>query len=424
MKKRSTEGTKGAEQRSRKKIKLLDELWKEEAENTDQHTQEGPRAETEEGQRAKGLLGEELMKRAWEATRMEIEERSEKREERMLRWLEWNGHDDIVVTEMDLAECLSRLREFAETQRGDGTNAERQLPWMRQQISLTQALGEGGTHEGVGRKSAPRECRLEIDKDTLDRWMNADVELWTDLGELEKVHVNAEITYDWTNLLKEEDKPRVTNVDVYTDGSFTKRRGTERLDEETMETWAFAAIAQIEGESDYRFVGFTGGVVKEGWTTALGKQGSQRAETVAAVKAMQWWLKWKQKGTLTVHIDNKAVQGAAAGENSMRERTMLRTLRGICHYINAEDEDARFMWVKAHAGHPWNELADSVATAMAKRKEEPGPGKAEEEGEERIHTAQMEWTWTWKQRSPTLPRMTVHGPQDTAKVYVKIAQTT
>ncbi len=205
--------------------------------------------------------------------------------------------------------------------------------------------------------------------------------------------------------ITQEEEDDVHHVDIYADGSF-------KHDEAT---WAFAVIATM-GDKETKFMGYAGGSLEAELLEAVEKPGSLQAEGAAAIHAIIWWLAERDnfsQRSITVHIDNKAVQGGAAGTNNINsENALLGALRGLALLSQQRDETS-FIWIKGHDGHPWNELADVVAKQMRQGEQ---PGSFGQRPFAKIKDIRkLEWAWMFEQEKECLPRIDETGFWVTAR---------
>ena len=91
--------------------------------------------------------------------------------------------------------------------------------------------------------------------------------------------------------------------------------------------------------------------------------------TTSALAALIWAYAWiyAQAGTrptippVTVHTDSLVAKGLASGQYNSTHHREFTTITRVLHDLASTAVDLRTDHVKAHAGHPWDELADSLA---------------------------------------------------------------
>ena len=157
--------------------------------------------------------------------------------------------------------------------------------------------------------------------------------------------------------------PMERHVHVYTDGS--------EKDGET--GWAAVVVQWDEASCAVAFLGAFGGRVELD-VTSRGYIGATKPDSRnAELSALTWSLLWtiancESLGLLsvTLHFDSTTAGFAANGLWGTGGDQLAQKARHLAQACEACTTTAPVYWrhVKAHAGQPWNECADSIADAM------------------------------------------------------------
>ena len=168
------------------------------------------------------------------------------------------------------------------------------------------------------------------------------------------------------------DPENVDTIDIFVDGSTSKDD-----DHDLIASYAFVATTtsnNING-CTYSLYGFAGGCVSlqqqdSAWMGATHVD-SMEAERCAVISALQWILQadlaWDVP--VTVHFDCTAAGFAASGDWHVRSDSLTANLaRCYCQIVQELLKNRlTLVHVPGHANVPGNELADSIAKAVAKQ---------------------------------------------------------
>ena len=103
---------------------------------------------------------------------------------------------------------------------------------------------------------------------------------------------------------------------------------------------------------------------------------------------------------VTVHADSLVAKGLASGQCNSTHHRELTTITKVLHDLAHTAVDLRTEHVKAHAGHPWNELADSLAKRESRRDH---PSQPQPEWTEAFSAnREREWEWMYQADDQTL----------------------
>ena len=200
-------------------------------------------------------------------------------------------------------------------------------------------------------------------------------------------------------------------VHLYTDGSFASSDGAGG--------WAVTALTLSSGT--WHWAGFLSGRLSDrDDTTAFGfdSVNPHVAELVALLIALS-------TATATPGVDccifydaQAAAAIADCTATSSKHPTLVRSLVSMRHLATMQCRSLSMSHVSAHQGHPWNEAADSVAKAAARRLFTASPSLHHLLAT--IQQGSLHWLW-WSldQRclSGTLPPLDEHGcPSSTSPV--------
>ena len=170
-------------------------------------------------------------------------------------------------------------------------------------------------------------------------------------------------------------RQKIQKVIIYTDGS---HKGD---DEEACceASWAFVVVYEMD-DGSYRWRGFAGGksipakqedINRPAAWVGVDNASSMAAEGEAIVWAMLWWLQSEeaqQAAELIIESDNLVAGKGYKGLNKWRQETNLNMVMRSLAQIIEQEVPFSVNHVYSHQGHPWNEMADTVATAVRKGK--------------------------------------------------------
>ena len=147
---------------------------------------------------------------------------------------------------------------------------------------------------------------------------------------------------------------------IFTDGSAGRNK-----ENQPAAAWAFAAIADINGE--HELVGWDHGqvCVDENSPEWLGATtlSAETAETAALQQACKWCIATQPKRNLGFFYDNCAVGHASTGwwtlNHEKKDQLHLRALMQLIEHMLPGKVHSDH--IKAHNGHPYNELVDTLA---------------------------------------------------------------
>ena len=148
-------------------------------------------------------------------------------------------------------------------------------------------------------------------------------------------------------------------VHIYTDGSAV-------LD--TRASWA-AVLVGITAQGSHILLGTLQGVVNDHHhcrSFAPCRLSAASAEVLAIFWSLAWLFFTKFTGAAAVHSDSQfAIAVAASTSRAQHMPAISELTAALASFIQQQQCTLCFNWVKAHAGHPWNEFADSLAGAVA-----------------------------------------------------------
>lgn len=169
----------------------------------------------------------------------------------------------------------------------------------------------------------------------------------------------------------------VSRVHVYVDGSSFSNRWNDGSF--SLAAWAFIAVVECNDSAPAPFEflcaashPLQGASVPHQDFRGFGEilDDALTAESVGMVWTVIWILQSTIATSFDVHYDNNTVGQFMSGEAQWTEtweyteiKSVLGSLRNCLRYSG---KVVRFHHVKAHAGSPWNEVADGVAKASAK----------------------------------------------------------
>ena len=148
---------------------------------------------------------------------------------------------------------------------------------------------------------------------------------------------------------------------LYTDGTHQR--------DSTTDSWALVITA--EDQEGFSFIGSISALN----TDAVRDDDFPANSTTSELTALIWAYAWvyarfhdhPTKPAVTIHADSLVARGFAKGTFQPKHPNQLTQLARITHDLAASVTDLSTDHVRAHLGHPWNELADSLAKRQAKR---------------------------------------------------------
>ena len=159
------------------------------------------------------------------------------------------------------------------------------------------------------------------------------------------------------SLVRMNDQSTPTRVHVYTDGSFDPDSGTA--------AWAFSVVHEFA--DGFGFQGCHAGRLPD--QDVLNLLGMQRASNVAAehlavAMAVLWSVQARPGCSVHIHSDSLTTckQTLALWQVNAHARFVQRMRHLWCAASSVCELSLRH--VKAHSGHPWNELSDIVAKSV------------------------------------------------------------
>ena len=168
----------------------------------------------------------------------------------------------------------------------------------------------------------------------------------------------------------------VEMVHVYVDGSSFENRHMLTYDQAA---WAFIVILQCnaDGNVSYQYYAAVSNPLSKAATPSNEYHGVGElsydplsSEATGMILTMCWLAQSPFQCQHVVHYDNCTIGNCAAGTarwNAKWEHSQLHTnLCAMRHCLEAAKRQAVYAHVKAHEGHPHNELADALAKATAK----------------------------------------------------------
>ena len=162
---------------------------------------------------------------------------------------------------------------------------------------------------------------------------------------------------DWTPLFGNE-----VRYHIYTDGSALSQRHSKAA-------WAFHIVLESMGPlgSHFHRIGFTGAMMDG--RTPEAHPDSLDAEALALIFAADWLLSLPEAVSCVLHFDALAAGCGACGvqnepSSAQHARPLQHLARVAISLAQARHDEVRWHHIKAHAGQPDNEAADSVAYAI------------------------------------------------------------
>ena len=216
----------------------------------------------------------------------------------------------------------------------------------------------------------PRRIDLQIDDDFyLDILKyNDDDNLQQDTTKIPDLHPNSQrwLLQGCVPTPDLWDPMEAQEIHIYTDGSYCRKEG--------LSAWSFIAVAHI-GDQE-RLIGFTGALVHTDHQHQHHIGTLSQGATQAELEAMFWSSMWSCKfvssscweGVLHFHWDSTTAGSKSMGSAATNIQAQGRT----AHYIRClqqalcamlRPERVKHGHIRAHEGHPCNELADAAAKA-------------------------------------------------------------
>ena len=180
----------------------------------------------------------------------------------------------------------------------------------------------------------------------------------TDLAPLSDLHPS---TVAALGLCRSHFGQQIQAIHLYTDGSF----------ESGLASWAVVVIAELSTGS-FAFLGYLAGKVVTDEATRGFIGATVHTNGTAEMSAILWALLWVMQCpplrgmSVEVHMDSTYAGGIAALATQARVNRALAQLTQTLAVIAARFAHVTFLHVKAHSGHPWNEMVDRVASAAHK----------------------------------------------------------
>lgn len=149
-------------------------------------------------------------------------------------------------------------------------------------------------------------------------------------------------------------------VAVYTDGSARPLRMLAG----SAASWAFVAVERgLSGDHKVGcVVAWSSGHVVTDAADPDFLGATVRTVNTAELSALYWalvWLRMRKEDRAVVFTDSQYARRAALGRNfAVRNGELVRRVRTACLGMKY-----RILWIKGHAGHRFNELADRLAGA-------------------------------------------------------------
>ena len=163
---------------------------------------------------------------------------------------------------------------------------------------------------------------------------------------------------------------------LYTDGSEVAAAGppTRPPGGARASSAAWAVVIVVEGaDSALRIFDVFGGSLADALSPCVGDGAQDCLHAEGA--AMLWALAWVTRASalpafegasFTLNFDNTAVGQAASGSAKLEADAALHAQLFGMGALATAMADVAWCHVKSHAGHPWNELADAAARAIAR----------------------------------------------------------
>ena len=179
----------------------------------------------------------------------------------------------------------------------------------------------------------------------------------------------------------------IDRCDIFTDGSFN----------ECQSAWAFAVIGYIG--SDSFLVGWARGpVALEGDPHHVGANihTALNGERTALFWALTWTLQFADRLPCTIWVDSQVASGQTSGRCGYAASAVLaqscRALAQVAESLGGVQVSS-FQHVRAHQGHAYNELADTLAGAYSVPATDIPPGVASLT--QWVQKGCVEWLWLY-----------------------------
>ena len=161
-----------------------------------------------------------------------------------------------------------------------------------------------------------------------------------------------------------QDVDHVVRYHIFTDGSARRSQAKEKR-----AAWAFHIVCESGYGTDKVFhrLGYTGALLDSSLLDC--QLDALDAEAMALVAVADWLLSVKHPMAFTIHFDAQAVGHGTFGISNVvcetaAPRTLQRAARAVLAIAQARHPGLLGVHVKAHAGQPDNEIADSIAHAI------------------------------------------------------------
>lgn len=199
----------------------------------------------------------------------------------------------------------------------------------------------------------------------------------------------------FTNLALEDDDMRY--IHSFTDGSAGKG------DDGYFSAWAFCIFESSSTDDDMtnaKYIqwygnGCTIDAMDPQWIGAT-EHNSKVAEAEALTWALLWTLQLEDNRKVCIHADATSVLFPATGQwNFHLAETLMRRLRAthqLAHSMRTGDH-LQCTHVKAHSGHPGNEMADSIAVTIRRRPDRARPPPISVAKWYQGEPPTIEWLW-------------------------------
>ena len=199
----------------------------------------------------------------------------------------------------------------------------------------------------------------------------------------------------FTNIALEDDDMRY--IHIFTDGSAGKG------DDGYFSAWAFCIFESNSSDDDMsnaKYVqwygnGCTIDAMDPQWIGAT-EHTSKVAEAEALTWALLWTLQLEDNRKVCIHADATSVLFPATGQwNFQLSETLMRRLRATHQlaYSMRTADHLQCAHVKAHSGHPGNEMADSIAVTIRRHPDRARPPPISVAKWYQGEPPTIEWLW-------------------------------
>eukprot|EP00435_Cladocopium_sp_Y103_P026248 s1027_g6.t1 len=201
-------------------------------------------------------------------------------------------------------------------------------------------------------KSCISELRVLIQRLDDSSWQGFN----NDFEQIPNLHPFARAACEITSLQQDGN-----TIHVYTDGSAAKRQAA----------WAFVVLNETrnKGERSFHKLGYAGAMLTDDVGPFVPNALDSEATAIIAATEFLLSRKWLSQIEIFFHYDALSAGHGAFGlqnipNNNHDVSERQKAARMMVALLQQKAQCCRGLHVKAHSGQPWNELADSVASAI------------------------------------------------------------